>query len=143
LERLAKKKPEPTSHLTFILFQNRHFLVWTTPGTVGSSTREDEAVRVRAWLDSPTYAFFQRLHVNADVSVSPRFHVYSPPVAAGFVPLSMEVAPIDSVEIGRAEARPTPVRDEGAGRTLLGSRRDGARRPAVDVLRAARAPATT
>ena len=112
LERLAKKKPEPTSHLTFILFQNRHFLVWTTPGTVGSSTREDEAVRVRAWLDSPTYAFFQRLHVNVEVSVAPRFHVYGPPVPAGFVPLSMEVAPIEGVEIGMAEW-PVPHPFEG------------------------------
>jgi hypothetical protein len=66
-------------------------------------TRQDEAVRARAWLDSPTYAFFQRLHVNVEVRVAPGFHVYGPPVPTGFVPLSMEVAPIDGVEIGAAE----------------------------------------
>jgi len=36
-------------------------------------TDEDGAVRVRTWLDSPTYAFFQRLHVNVEVSVAPGF----------------------------------------------------------------------
>ena len=77
-----------------------------------SVTREDEAVRVRAWVDSPGYAFFQRLHVNVEVSVAPRFHVYGPPVPAGFVPLSMEVAPIEGVEIGMAEW-PVPHPFEG------------------------------
>ena len=66
-------------------------------------TGEDEVVRVRAWLDSPTYAFFQRIHVNVEASVAPGFHVYAPPVPAGFVPLSMQVAPIEGVEIGMAE----------------------------------------
>ena len=69
----------------------------------GTVTRNDEAVRVRAWLDSPTYAFFQRLHVNIELSVAPGFHVYGEPIPAGFVPLSVEVAPIEGVEIGHAE----------------------------------------
>jgi peroxiredoxin len=68
---------------------------------------EDEAVRVRAWLDSPTYAFFQRLHLNVEISVAPGFHVYGGPVPAGFIPLSVEVAPIDGVEIGTV-AWPAP-----------------------------------
>jgi len=70
-------------------------------------TDEDGAVRVRTWLDSPTYAFFQRLHVNVEVSVAPGFHVYGEPVPAGFVPLSVKVAPIEGVEIGAVEW-PTP-----------------------------------
>jgi hypothetical protein len=68
-----------------------------------SVTREDDTVRVHAWLDSPTYAFFQRLHLNVEVSVAPGFHVYGTPVPAGSVSLSMEVVPIDGVEIGAAE----------------------------------------
>jgi len=70
-------------------------------------TDEDGAVRVRTWLASPTYAFFQRLHVNVEVSVAPGFHVYGEPVPAGFVPLSVKVAPIEGVEIGAVEW-PTP-----------------------------------
>lgn len=68
---------------------------------------EDEAVRVRAWLDSPTYAFSQRLHANVEVSVAPGFHVYGDPAPAGFCPLSVEVGPIEGVEIGTANW-PTP-----------------------------------
>lgn len=68
----------------------------------GKAIHEDEVVRVRAWLDSPTYAFFQRLHANVEVSVAPGFHVYGHPAPAGFRPLAVEVAPIDGVEIGTA-----------------------------------------
>jgi len=81
----------------------------------GAVTWEDEdAVRVRAWLDSPTYAFFQRVHLNVELSVAPGFHVYGPPVPAGFVPLSMEVTPIEGVEIGTAEwPAPHPLEVKG------------------------------
>ena len=72
-------------------------------------THEDGAVCVRAWLDSPTYAFFQRLRLNVEVSVAPGFHVYGQPVPAGLVPLSVTVAPIEGVEIGAVEW-PTPHR---------------------------------
>lgn len=74
----------------------------------------DEVVRARAWLDSPTYAFFQRLHVNVEVSVAPGFHVYGDPVPTGFVPLSVEVTPIESVEIGAVEwPVPHPFKVDG------------------------------
>lgn len=73
------------------------------PVAAREGTHRDEAVRVRAWLDSPTYAFFQRVHLNVEVSVAPGFHVYGHPVPAGFVPLSVEVAPIEDVEIGAVE----------------------------------------
>ena len=80
----------------------------------GEVTRDDAAIRVRAWLDSPTYAFFQRLHLNVEVSVAPGFHVYGHPVPAGFVPLSVQVAPIDGVEIGAAEwPVPHPFKVDG------------------------------
>ena len=67
------------------------------------AAHEEEAVRVRVWLDSPTYAFFQRLRVNVEISVAPGFHLYGQPAPAGFVPLSLQVTPIDNVEIGTAE----------------------------------------
>lgn len=63
----------------------------------------DEVVRVRVWLDSPTYAFFQRVHVNVEVAVAPGFHVYGRPAPAGVVPLTVDAAAIDGVEIGAAE----------------------------------------
>lgn len=90
--------------------------------TVGTSeaTHEDEAVHVRAWLDSPTYAFFQRVHVNVELSVAPGFHVYGHPIPAGFVPLSLEVAPIENVEMGAAEwPSPHPFKVDGLDDELL------------------------
>jgi len=83
--------------------------------TGGSSvTREDEVVRVRAWLDSPTYAFFQRLHLTVEISVAPGFHVYAQPAPAGFVPISVAVAPIEGVAIGDADwPAPQPVEVTG------------------------------
>jgi DsbC/DsbD-like thiol-disulfide interchange protein len=75
---------------------------------------------VRAWLDSPTYAFFQRLHVNVEVSVASGFHLYGRPVPAGLVPLSLEVAPIEGVEIGDAEwPAPHPVDVPGLDEHVL------------------------
>src|SRR5918996_3386299 len=84
------------------------------PVDAGEATHEDQAVRVRAWLDSPTYAFFQRLHVNVEVSVAPGLHVYGVPAPAGFLPLSVEVSPIAGVEVGAAEwPAPHPFKGEG------------------------------
>lgn len=57
-------------------------------------------VRVRVWLDSPTYSMFQRLHVNIELTIDPGFHVYGHPAEAGYVPLSVEVAPIGGVTTG-------------------------------------------
>lgn len=84
------------------------------PVPVSEETHEDQAVRVRAWLDSPTYAFFQRVHLNVEVSVAPGFHVYGRPIPAGFVPLSVEVAPIEGVVVGAVEwPAPHPFRVDG------------------------------
>jgi hypothetical protein len=57
-------------------------------------------VRARAWLDSPTYAFFQRLALTVDLTITPGFHVYGAPASPGLVPLSVEIAPIAGLEVG-------------------------------------------
>ena len=69
----------------------------------------DEAVRVRAWLDSPTYCLFQRVHLNVEIAVTEGFHVYGKPVPDGYTPLSVDVAPIAGMERG-AIAWPAPRR---------------------------------
>lgn len=60
----------------------------------------DDAVHVRAWLDSPTYHMFQRLHLNVEIVVGDGFHVYGDPIPDGYTPLSVDVAPIDGMERG-------------------------------------------
>jgi len=61
---------------------------------------EGGAVSVRGWLDSPTYVWFQRLHLNVEVVMAPGVHIYDQPVPRGFVPLSIGVEPIDGLEVG-------------------------------------------
>jgi len=51
-----------------------------------AATAAGPVVTVRAWLDSPTYAWFQRLTLTVEVTVAPGHHVYGQPAAAGPVP---------------------------------------------------------
>jgi len=56
-------------------------------------------VRVRAWLDSPTYSVFQRLHLSVELTIAPGLHVYGTPAPNGATPLSLDVTPIDGLEL--------------------------------------------
>ena len=76
-------------------------------GAVADTARD--GVQVRAWLDSPTYAFFQRLRLTVELRIDPGLHVYGRPVPEGNVPLTIAVTPIDGVEIGAPEL-PAPHR---------------------------------
>jgi peroxiredoxin len=67
-----------------------------------------EGVTARAYLDSPTYRVFQRLRLTVELQIVPRLHVYGRPIPDGYIPLSIEVAPIEGVEVGPLEA-PTPT----------------------------------
>ena len=64
----------------------RHGLVAQAIGIVTTSSAPiapGSVVTVRAWLDSPTYAWFQRVALTVEVSVAPGFHVYGQPAATG------------------------------------------------------------
>jgi peroxiredoxin len=65
------------------------------------------SVGVRAYLDSPTYRYFQRLRLALELTIEPDFHIYGQPVPDGYVPLQVEVAPIDGMVVGDA-CWPTP-----------------------------------
>lgn len=69
----------------------------------------------RAWVDSPTYAFFQRLTLFIEVSIAPGLHVYGGPAQGGITPLSAEIGSIDGLEVGAARW-PAPQRLSRAGR---------------------------
>lgn len=62
-----------------------------------------EAVQIRAYLDSPTYSWFQRLRLTVEVAIAPGYHVYGAPSPADYVPLSVEVEPIAGVTVGEIE----------------------------------------
>jgi hypothetical protein len=68
----------------------------------GSVARADGAtVNARAWLDSPTYAFFQRLTLTVELSVATGHFVYGHPEKEG-LPVSIEVEPIAGAQVGPA-----------------------------------------
>ena len=66
-------------------------------------------VTARAWLDSPTYVFFQRVVLTVEVSIAPGFHVYGQPAGDGLTPLSIEIDAIDGLKVGPARW-PSPRR---------------------------------
>jgi peroxiredoxin len=58
------------------------------------------AVTMRAWLDSPTYTYFQRLTLTVEVAVAPGHHVYGQGTPAGLVRLSVAIDPVAGLEVG-------------------------------------------
>ena len=71
--------------------------VVTPPGTVAQT--DGMAVSARAWLDSPTYAFFQRLTLTIELSIAAGHYVYGDQREEGR-PVSIEIDPIAGVEVG-------------------------------------------
>lgn len=59
-------------------------------------------VAARAWLDSPTYVWFQRLTLTVELTIAPGLHVYGAPVSDGLTPLSVEIDALDGLEVGPA-----------------------------------------
>ena len=57
-------------------------------------------ITVRAWLDSPTYVFFQRLVLTVEVSIAAGRHVYGGPAGDGLTPLSIAIDAVDGLEAG-------------------------------------------
>jgi hypothetical protein len=72
------------------------------------------AVSVRAWLDSPTWAFNQRLWLSVEVAIAPGYHVYGRPIPEGYYPLAVEVEEMRGLRVGEpAWPPPHPFRVEG------------------------------
>ncbi len=75
---------------------------------------DTEGASVHAWLDSDHYRYFQRLYLTVRLDIAPGLHVYGLPAPDGFIPLSVEVAPIGGLEVGPPELpEPQPFRIEG------------------------------
>jgi hypothetical protein len=68
---------------------------------------QSEGVKVRAYLDSDTYRFFQRLWLTVELIIEPGLHVYGQPIPEGYIPLAIEVAPIEGLVVGNPQW-PTP-----------------------------------
>lgn len=71
-------------------------------------------VTVHASLDSETYRFFQRLWLTVELTIDPGLHVYSQPIPEGYIPLTIEVAPVAGMVVGEP-TWPAPRRYRIAG----------------------------
>ena len=56
-------------------------------------------VTVRAWLDSPTYVFFQRLVLTVEVSIDPGLCICAEPARNEVTPLSIAIDPLEGLEV--------------------------------------------
>jgi Disulphide bond corrector protein DsbC/AhpC/TSA family len=85
-----------------------------------STTRGAEVVtqsadlQVHASLDSPSYRFFQRLWLTVELTIAPGLHIYGRPIPAGYIPLTIEVAPLPGMVVGEPTwPAPQPYRVAG------------------------------
>ena len=65
-----------------------------------------DGILARAYLDSPTYRMMQRLRLTVDLQIEAGLHVYGTPIPDGYVPLSIEIQPVEGLEVGPLEAPP-------------------------------------
>lgn len=73
-----------------------------------------EHASVAVWMGDTSYHPYQRLIVNLGVEVAPGLHIYGEPIPTGYVPLSVTVDPMESLEVGLIDYPPTqPFRVEG------------------------------
>lgn len=57
-------------------------------------------VAIRAYLDSPTYRFGQRLRLTIELAIEDGWQVYGEPIPTGYVPLAVEVEPAPGLAVG-------------------------------------------
>jgi hypothetical protein len=82
------------------------------PGPGPAAGAPGGPILVSAWLDSPTYSFFQRMHLNVELRMAPGFRACALPAPDGIVPLTVHVSDIPGVEVGALEwpsAQPSRV----------------------------------
>jgi peroxiredoxin len=89
----------------------------SAPPTHATAITEADAVRVRAWLDSPTYAWFQQMRLTVEFAIESGFHIYGPEATGDYVPVSFHIQPLAGVEVGEVtwpEAHPMPLEELNA-----------------------------
>src|SRR5262245_12481143 len=71
-------------------------------------------VKVRVYLDTDIYRFFQRLWLTVELTIGPGLHIYGRPIPGGYTPSTVEVTPIVVMIVGKPNwPRPHPYRVEG------------------------------
>jgi hypothetical protein len=76
------------------------------------------AIEISAWLDSATYRPYQQLRLYVDIAIQPGLHVYATPAAEGLTPLSIDLEPLESLDVSPVELpEPRLLSVEGTGET--------------------------
>jgi hypothetical protein len=89
-------------------------LIGEAPAPAVSGTDAAPGVQGAAWLDETTFFPGQRLYAHVRLQVDPGLHLYVPPIAEGYIPVTVTMAPVPELTVEKA-ALPegTPFRVEG------------------------------
>jgi peroxiredoxin len=90
-------------------------------GELPSFTTQAGGVAMRAWLDSRTFSFYQRLWLTVDLVPDPGLHIYGDPVPEGFATAAVEVSsPGEEMKVGQAIwTEAVPFRSTGLQETFF------------------------
>ena len=80
----------------------------------GAARTSSSGVVVEAWADAAAYRPYQQVRLHVQLTLPPGHHVYVPPVPEGFVPLGVDVDPLEGLTVGTPEwPSGRPFRVEG------------------------------
>ncbi len=73
-----------------------------------------DVVQLHAELDASSYTWGQRLWLTVSLTIAPEYHVNGRPIPDGYVPLDIEIEPLERVTVGTPRwPTPQPFRVEG------------------------------
>ena len=77
-------------------------------------------LEVQVWTDAPTYRPYQQVRLHVKLSVPSDAHVFAPRVPDAYTPLSLQVEPLDGLDVSQpALPTPRPYAVEGLQEQLL------------------------
>lgn len=84
------------------------------PVASARASAQTEDIAASFWLASRTYHPYQKLRLDFEVQIAPGLHVYGLPIPEGYTPLTIEIEPLDGMELGPVQLpEPQPFRVEG------------------------------
>ena len=69
-------------------------------GAEATATETLSAIELSAWTDEPTYRPYQQLRLHVRFTLPRDMHAYAAPVPPGYQALSVELEPMDGLEVG-------------------------------------------
>lgn len=63
----------------------------------------NEELRTTFWLGAPTYRPYQKLRLEFEIRIAAGLHVYGEPIPERYTPLTVEVEPLEGMEVGNVE----------------------------------------